>query len=77
MSWTRGRTADKTRFTFTCYDYDGKIFATGEFDTAAEADRAGEAAERRVALAALYPDLESQPGDPEMTLDEILKELEL
>jgi len=47
--WTRSAANKETgKFAVTCTDFHGEVCFTGEFDTVEEADRAGEAAERRI-----------------------------
>lgn len=63
--WTRSAKSQETGlFTVVCYGWDGSEFFRGEFADHAEADRAGQDAERRATLAA------QQAKDP-ISLEEI------
>lgn len=69
--WTRSAQNKITgKFRVTCTDYNGEVFYTAEFDSAADADRAGESAERRMTLA-----MQAATDDIGMTDDELLQEL--
>ena len=74
MSWTRSAKNKETgMFKVTVYDYEGNLFFEGEFSDVTEANKAGETNERRMMQAMQNKDYDL----PEMSIDEILAELEI
>lgn len=70
--WTRSAASKITgKFAVTCTDWNGETFFTGEFDNAADADKAGESAERRMTLAMTNPVTTLD----EMSDDDLLREI--
>ncbi len=53
--WTRGKTEDG-RFSYEVYGLDNELIASGVCDTAQEADRAAERAQRAVFFPVIDPD---------------------
>lgn len=54
--WNRSAKNKETgKFTVECIDWNGAEFFRGEFDSAQEADRAGEDAERRMTMKMQIP----------------------
>lgn len=74
--WTRSAQSKETGlFTVVAYDWNGAEFFRGEFADAAEAERAGQDAERRLTLAATMP---AKPiGEVLAELDELEAEFGL
>jgi hypothetical protein len=73
--WTRSAMNRTTGLmTVECTDWSGKQFFKGEFATLAEAETAGQDAERRMTNAMSMPTVEAF-GDIEMTDEELLAEL--
>lgn len=69
--WTRSAANKITgKFSVTCTDWNGAQFFKGEFDTAQEADRAGEDAEYRMTIAMQAGPSTASKSD--LTDDEIL-----
>lgn len=75
--WTRSPIDKNTGLmTVECMDWRGQPFYRGEFATLAEANRAGEEAERRMTLAMHAPALGPLPADiAAMSNAELLAEL--
>lgn len=76
MSWMRGKNKETGLHEFQCYDYNGKLFASGfGFADYRECEREAEIAERRMTIEMHYGPAPTEYA--EMTLDEIFAELEL
>ena len=73
--WTRSAQNKETGlFAVECHDWKGNLFFADKFASAQEADRAGEAAERRMTMEMQFGKIESSV---EMSDDELLAELGL
>jgi ABC-type microcin C transport system duplicated ATPase subunit YejF len=59
------------KFTVTVWDWTGAVFYSGEFDDIQEADASAVREERAMTMQMVYPS-----NGPEMTIDEIMAELE-
>lgn len=74
--WTRSAKRQGEKVKVECWDFDGNVFYTGEFDTVAEADQAGQDAERRMTMAMMAKDAPTLDDIfSEMSVDEIAAEL--
>lgn len=74
--WTRSAADRETgKASVTCWDWKGAVFFEGEFASVAEAERAGEDAERRMTLweASGRPE---QSADDTPSLDELFAEFD-
>lgn len=72
MGWTRGRDREHPgKFAYELWDDDGMVEHVGGFETAQEADRAAEAAQR-ILLFGMPPEIDEYEA---MTDEELLREL--